>query len=62
MRHFYQEIQGYFDFEDMYRAMIKEAPASGAHFVEVGVWKGRSAIFMGVEIFNSLRPVPFTSA
>lgn len=50
--HFYQEIQGFFDFEDVYRAAVKNAP-NGARFVEIGSWLGRSAAFMAVEAINS---------
>jgi len=32
---------------------------SGSHFVEVGVWKGRSACYMAVEIINSGKDIKF---
>jgi hypothetical protein len=50
--HFYQTIDGFFHFEPLYRRVVAEAQ-DGAIFVEVGVWKGRSAAFMGTEIVNS---------
>lgn len=52
MDHFYQGIEGWFDFEDIYRAAVAQAP-SPAHFVEVGAFLGRSTCFLGVEIINS---------
>lgn len=52
MQHFYQNIQGWFNCEPLYKRMVEEAK-DGATFVEVGVWKGKSAAFMGVEIINS---------
>lgn len=54
IEHFYHltEGQDWFTFPALYRQMVRIAPAK-AHFVEVGVWKGRSAAFMAVEIINS---------
>lgn len=54
--HFYQEIQGFFDFEDVYRAAVNNSP-DGARFVEVGTWLGRSAAFMAVEVINSKKNI-----
>lgn len=50
--HYYQTIQGWFNFTGPYREMVANA-VDGAHFVEVGCWKGRSAAFLGVEILKS---------
>lgn len=53
MKHFYQNIgEDWFTYPDLYRSVIQKF-GEGAHFVEVGSWKGRSAAFMGVEILNS---------
>lgn len=52
MEHFYNNIHGWFQSEPLYKRMIDGAN-NGACFVEVGVWKGRSAAFMAVEIINS---------
>jgi predicted O-methyltransferase YrrM len=52
MNHIYQDIPGMMDYEDLYSDMVKRFP-SNIHFVEVGVWMGRSAAFMAVEIINS---------
>lgn len=58
MEHFHHNIQGWFNCEPLYRSMVEEAK-NGAVFVEVGVWKGKSAAFMGVEIINSKKKINF---
>lgn len=58
MDHFYQEIEGWCNFYDLYAEMVKRFP-SGSHFVEVGSWKGHSAAFMAVEIINSGKDIRF---
>ena len=53
MNHYYQTIgENWFTYPNLYGSMVSSAK-NGAHFVEVGSWKGRSACFMGVEILNS---------
>ena len=52
MDHFYEQIQGWFNFADPYRRAVREA-SDGSVFVELGCWKGKSAVFLGVEIINS---------
>ena len=61
MKHFYQNIPGWFDYEDLYSYMVQTAPVGspGAKFVEVGAWKGSSACFMAVEIINSGKKIDF---
>lgn len=59
MEHFYQNIgEDWFTYPNLYKQMVTEAN-DGAHFVEVGVWKGRSAACMGVEIINSGKQIKF---
>lgn len=58
MIHFFDDIPGWLHCADLYREMVVEA-ADGAHFVEVGCWKGRSAAFMAVEIANSGKDIGF---
>lgn len=58
MEHIYQNIPGWFNFLDVYRDAVREA-SNGAHFVEVGAWKGRSTAFMAVEIANSGKRIIF---
>jgi predicted O-methyltransferase YrrM len=56
--HFYESIQGWFDFQDIYTQVVQEA-SDGSKFVEVGSWLGRSAAFMAVEIANSGKKIDF---
>ncbi len=50
--HFYQEIEGWFDFENLYRRAVERMPKN-ARMVEVGVYRGRSLFFLAVEAINS---------
>lgn len=52
MQHFYQDIQGWFTFPMFYRKIVDRAQ-DGQRFVEVGCWKGKSVVCLGVEIINS---------
>jgi hypothetical protein len=54
MEHFYYSTEGedWFTYPNLYAQIVQTAPQK-AHFVEVGVWKGRSAAFLAVEIINS---------
>jgi predicted O-methyltransferase YrrM len=56
MKHFYEDIRGMMDYEDLYHAMVHKFP-TGSHFVELGVWFGRSAAYMAVEIVNSKKKI-----
>jgi SAM-dependent methyltransferase len=58
MDHFYQTIDGWFNFQEIYDDALREA-RSGAVFVEVGSWYGRSAAYMAVEIANSGKQIDF---
>ncbi len=59
MEHFYYNIgEDWFDYQDLYTQMVNHFP-DGSHFVEIGVWKGRSAAYMGVEITNSGKNIKF---
>ena len=58
MEHFYEKIHGWFTFPQLYKQIINHYP-DGSHFVEVGVWKGKSASFMAVEIVNSGKNIKF---
>lgn len=62
MNHYYQQIQGWFDFEKIYDAAINLAPTDRTSiFVEVGTWMGKSTCYMGVEIINSKKPIKLYS-
>lgn len=58
MEHYYQNIQGFFSFSTLYTEMVNRFP-SGSIFVELGSWKGTSAVYMGVEIVNSKKDIRF---
>jgi glycosyltransferase involved in cell wall biosynthesis len=50
--HFYYNIQGWFDFGNLYYYVINSLPRD-SHIVEVGAWKGKSSAFLAVEAINS---------
>lgn len=50
--HYYRTIEGWFDFEDLYREAIERTPDGGT-LVEVGCWKGKSLSFLLVEARKS---------
>jgi predicted O-methyltransferase YrrM len=52
MEHYYQDITGFFNFEDVYSEMVEKF-TSGSRFVEVGAFCGCSTVFLAVEIINS---------
>jgi predicted O-methyltransferase YrrM len=58
MEHFFHNIEGWFTFPTLYQQIASLYP-EGSHFVEIGVWKGRSAVFMAVEIENSKKHILF---
>ncbi len=59
MEHFYQNIgENWFSYPTLYSVMVNQNP-SGSHFVEVGSWRGRSAAYMAVEIYNSGKSILF---
>ncbi len=56
MKHFYETIPGYFTWPDFYRWLVARLP-SYSKGVEVGTCNGTSLAFLGVEIYNSGRPI-----
>lgn len=58
MKHIHKNIQGWFTFPKLYRNIVKHA-TNNSHFVEVGTWLGKSALFMAVEIINSNKNIKF---
>lgn len=58
--HYWDKLEGpqWFSAADIYRRQVENA-RSGAKFVEVGAWKGRSTSFMAVEIIRSGKPILF---
>ncbi|CAB4129125.1 Methyltransferase domain containing protein [uncultured Caudovirales phage] len=58
MEHFYQNIQGWFIYNEIYDIAVQTAQ-EGAHFVEVGSWRGCSTAYMAVNIVNSGKKIQF---
>lgn len=58
MEHYYHTIQNWFDYSDVFKEMVDKAQ-DGFKFVEIGVWKGSSTSFMGVEIYNSKKQISY---
>lgn len=52
MKHFYQNIYGFFNWELLYSQIIEQIP-NNSHIVEIGAYKGRSTAYLAVEIINS---------
>ena len=50
--------ENWFTFPSLYKRMVEEFP-SDSTFVEVGVWKGKSAAYMCVEIARSKKHIRF---
>lgn len=61
MDHFYQQIKteaDWFTYPTFY-SQIVEKFNTNSHFVEVGCWRGRSSVYMAVEIINSNKNIKF---
>jgi predicted O-methyltransferase YrrM len=60
LRHYWNELPGpnWFAAADLYAQQVSRA-ADGATFVELGAWKGRSTVFMAVEIALSGKDINF---
>lgn len=58
MEHYYNTIQNWFDYQSVFKSAVENAK-DGDRFVEVGVWKGGSTSFMGVEILNSGKQIKY---
>ena len=60
MNHFYEDVYGFAqkDLFALYKKVV-EIYSSGSHFVEVGSFLGKSAVFMAVEIINSGKRIKF---
>jgi predicted O-methyltransferase YrrM len=58
MKHFYQNIEGWFSYEYIYEDIVQQSD-DGSLFVEIGSFKGKSSAFMAVEIANSGKKIKF---
>ena len=56
--HFYQNIEGHFDFQKIYTSMVQKFE-DGSHFVEVGAYYGKSTAYMATEIANYNKKIKF---
>lgn len=54
----YKDIDGWFDFEDIYDEMISKVNGQGV-FVELGAWLGKSTIYLSNGIKNSGKEIKF---
>jgi hypothetical protein len=55
----WRDVPGLFNFDDIYQEAVRAAPLEGAHFVEIGVLFGKSAVFMADEIERSGKKIAF---
>ena len=55
----WSDIEGWFDFADVYLEQIAKVNGSPAHFVEVGSWVGKSTVFMASKIRDSGKQISF---
>jgi hypothetical protein len=54
MDHFYKNVPGHFNYENVYDDMIIFTPPNSPEkYVEIGAWKGKSVSYAAVEIINS---------
>lgn len=52
LEHTYRSIEGWFTFPRLYRRAIRKVPDGGT-LVEIGVWKGKSLLFLATESIKS---------
>lgn len=55
---YWEKIEGFFNFDNIYRQMVTQAK-NDAIFVELGAWKGQSAVYMAEEIKSSGKKINF---
>lgn len=51
MKHFWNSIEGFLDHFEVYNLALEKFDSG--HFVEIGTYRGKSAAYLGVEIYNS---------
>lgn len=52
MEHYWRQVKGWATFRELYAEAVANV-GEPAHFVEIGSWFGKSAVFCAVEIINS---------
>ncbi len=55
----WQSAPGWFDFADIYDQAVNEAPRDGARFVELGIFFGRSTLYLAEAIRRSGKDIRF---
>jgi len=55
---YWENIEGYFNFQNIYTGVVQSYP-SGSTFVEIGAYKGKSAVYMAEEIIKSKKDITF---
>lgn len=61
MKHFFNKPQfgeNWFTYANFYKEIVSQLN-NDSHIVEVGSWKGKSSVFMAVEIINSRKNIKF---
>lgn len=53
LRPLWEKIEGYNNCPNLYEMAIERAPQTGARFVEVGAWKGKSTVYLVSKILHS---------
>ena len=54
---YWENIPGMFNFDNIYQSMVNKF--NNAIFIEIGAWKGKSAVFMAEEIKKSGKNIEF---
>lgn len=54
----WENIFGYFDFQDIYQEMVDNAK-DGSHFIEIGIFCGKSTAYMAMKIKESGKNIKF---
>jgi hypothetical protein len=58
MKHFWESIDGWCHYTPLIAEMIRDCDSKRrSTIVELGVWKGKSSAFLGVEAINSGKPI-----
>lgn len=56
MKHYYSNIQGWFGYRNLFTKAVRYFPKE-SHFVEMGCWRGKSSIYLAVEIERSNKKI-----
>ena len=55
---YWENLEGVFTFQILYSNMVQQFPSDSV-FVEIGVWKGKSAVYMAEKIKESRKKINF---